>query len=127
MTRWNSVTPTEKQIEKSILDALNYMPGCWAMKINNAGIQRIEDRFIKVGVKGVPDIMGYYKGKFLAIEVKRPGKKATPEQKEFIIKANQDNCIAFVADNLDYVKSYLHEYDQNHLCLIEKLVPKVGR
>lgn len=51
-------------------------------------------------IKGVSDILGLYKGRFLAIEVKVPKKYPTPEQKEFIAQVNARGGIAFVARSL---------------------------
>ena len=47
--------------------------------------------------KGISDIIGIYKGRFLAIEVKRPGLKPSEHQQAFIDRVNEEGGIGFVA------------------------------
>jgi hypothetical protein len=42
-------------------------------------------------------------GRFLAIEVKRPGGKPTPEQQQFMDMINQAGGLAFVAHSIEEV------------------------
>jgi len=58
----------ESQIQRLILAFLRHLPSCWAVKYPGAI------------VRGVPDLIGSYHGRFFALEVKRPGGKATPLQ-----------------------------------------------
>ena len=58
-------------------------------------------------VKGVADILGVYRGKFLAIEVKAPKGRPTPEQTAFIEKVKSEGGIAFIARSIDDVKREL--------------------
>jgi hypothetical protein len=53
--------------------------------------------------KGVSDILGVWKGRLLAIEVKRPGGKVSDEQQAFIDRVNKLGGIAFVARSVDDV------------------------
>ena len=53
--------------------------------------------------KGVSDIIGIYNGRFLAIEVKRPGAKLANAQADFIAKVSANGGIAFVARSVDDV------------------------
>ena len=57
----------ESQIQKKILHYLK-TKGIYAFKI------------VTANRKGIPDIAVCYKGKYLALEVKRPGGKTTPLQ-----------------------------------------------
>lgn len=70
---------------------------------NNVGLFLTEDgRKIRTGLCiGSADLIGWYKGKFLAIEVKQPGKNATPDQQNFINQVNDSGGIAFVAHSVD--------------------------
>lgn len=61
MTRTQSGIPLERTITKSILEFLNGLPECYAMKTK--GDYRSS---------GQPDIIGCHKGRALALEVKRP-------------------------------------------------------
>ena len=56
-----------------------------------------------MGYPGVADIIGCYKGRMIAIELKSPTGKATPEQVRFIQNVNDAGGIAFVAKTLDEV------------------------
>jgi hypothetical protein len=69
--------------------------------------------FLKVGyshgrIKGVPDILGVLPdGRLLAIEIKTGTGKLSPEQREFIRKAEIRGAIAFMARSLeDVVKTF---------------------
>ena len=53
--------------------------------------------------KGVSDIIGIYKGRFLAIEVKRKGHKLTHHQQKFIDRVNAEGGIGIAAWCLDDV------------------------
>lgn len=65
-------------------------------------------------LRGVSDLLGLYNGKFLAIEVKRPGTYPTKEQKEFIKKVNKLGGIAFVARSIDDVIENLNMHEQEN-------------
>jgi hypothetical protein len=61
-------------------------------KLNGAGQRR-----------GVADILGIWKGRPLAIEVKRPGGKITEDQARFLAQFNAAGGIGFVARSVDDV------------------------
>lgn len=114
--RSNSVTTkiTEKQLESAILDYLNILPKCYAIKVNNTGIfdpNRKVYRTLKNkhSPKGVSDIVGSYNGRALFIEVKAPGKikNVSKEQMEFLERMRQTGAIAFAADSIDVVEKEL--------------------
>lgn len=97
--------------QKAILDYLRsrgYV--CWR---NNTGGRPWNDKFGKsrvmtFGFKGSGDILGLTKeGRFFTIEVKRRGKKPTPEQIEFMDRILQSNGIAILAYSVDDVISRL--------------------
>jgi len=52
---------------------------------------------------GVSDIIGIFKGRFLAIEVKKPGGKLTANQAVFLERISREGGIAFVAYGVDDV------------------------
>lgn len=78
--------PTEHQIQSSILDRLGLLSGAFFWR-ENSGLLRVgqpgSERFFRAGIAGIPDIMGVYKGRSVGIEVKRPGKKQSADQKAF--------------------------------------------
>ena len=53
--------------------------------------------------KGISDILGIYEGRFLAIEVKRPGGRLSQYQKEFLKRVRDEGGIAIVARSVDDV------------------------
>ncbi len=97
----------ENEIQKTIIDylLLNQI-FCWR---NNTGVARYQDRngesrFIKYGKVGSSDIIGILPdGRFLAIEVKAPGKEPTERQAEFLQSIAENNGVAIVATSLNEV------------------------
>lgn len=95
LTRKKKTVPaahTEAAITKSIRDLLNRLQ---IFNWKNWGGP--------MGTKGVPDILGIYKGRFLGIEVKTEKGKVRPEQEEFLENIRRHGGIGFVARNLDDV------------------------
>jgi hypothetical protein len=63
---------------------------------------------VSFGVKGAPDIIGILPdGRFLAIEVKGPGGKASIEQLQFLGEIAKNGGMAFVAFSIDDVARHL--------------------
>ena len=87
----------EQDIQTCIMNYISSIGGL-PIKFNNMGI------YAKAGVS---DILACVKGRFVAIEVKRPGKKPTGLQKQFIDAVNLIGGVAFWADNLNDVKEKL--------------------
>lgn len=65
--------------------------------------------YIRYGVcnPGGSDLIGIFKGRFLAIECKVPGKNANPEQQSFIDMVNKLGGIAAVITNPDQLENIL--------------------
>lgn len=105
--------PLEKNIENTILGFLNLIPGCFAWKSNTVGIYDPVKKIFrksrnKYAINGVSDILGVFRGKFLAIEVKRPDNKKRPEdQISFITQIKKNDGIAFFASSVEDVKREL--------------------
>lgn len=105
---------SEKDIENSILEYLASI-NVFAWKNQTVGIfdpvkkiyRRSNNRY---HINGVADILGIYKGRMLAIEVKTPTNKngATEAQKAFINKVNKEGGIAFVATSIQNVMENLN-------------------
>lgn len=84
----------EQAIQKDIINFLE-KNGFLAIKHNNIGIY---------ARAGVPDILACSnQGKFIGIEVKRPGEKPKPIQQVFLDAINQLNGIAFSAVSVEDV------------------------
>ena len=85
---------TEKDITKQIRDLLNTIPGLYHWKAWQGPMSQ---------PRGVSDIIGVYNGIFFAIEIKKPGGKATPYQTAFINRVREAGGIAFVAWDIETV------------------------
>lgn len=106
---------SEKDIEKQILHYLEFLPGCFAWKNNTTGVFDPQKKVFrkpqnKFAINGVSDILGIYKGRFLAIEVKKPSNKLRPEhQIQFINNVIKNGGIAFFATSVEEVREKLKE------------------
>ena len=111
--RIKQATPSENDPKKAILALLRLHPAvAWAERFNTGAtvvdIPGQKRRFIKYAFVGCSDILGQMKdGRFIAVEVKRPGvnaeKKATDEQKAFIKKVRQNNGIGIISGSVEEV------------------------
>lgn len=108
----------EKDIENAILAYLHYNK-VFAWKNQSTGIydprlktfRRINNPF---HIKGVPDILGIFKGRPLAIEVKSKGNYPSPEQKAFMERFRANGGVCFIARSVDDVIKNLSEADSNN-------------
>lgn len=68
-------------------------------------------RFVRFsGADGIADIIGLTReGRFLAIEVKQPGKKARPNQEQFLESVRRHGGIAGVVHDLDELQALIVE------------------
>lgn len=62
--------------------------------------------------RGVSDIIAIYRGKFLALEVKTPKGRATPEQSEFLREVADQGGYGFVVRSIDGAKQVLETIDR---------------
>src|SRR3990167_10893916 len=97
---------SEQDIVNSILDYLNLKGHrCWR---NNTGAFPFESkgvrRYIRAGFPGSSDIIGIAKdGKFIAVEVKKPGGKLTENQMKFLEMIGNNGGYAILAFSIDDV------------------------
>ena len=89
----------EQDIQETIMHYISSIGGL-PVKFNNIGI------YAKAGVA---DILACIKGRFVAIEVKKPGNTPSDLQENFINAVNSIGGFAFWADNLQDVKDKLKE------------------
>lgn len=106
---------TEKDIENAILRYLEVVPGCFAWKNQSTGLydpskgifRKAKSKYL---INGVSDILGVYRGRMLAIEVKTPqNKKRTESQNQFIETVINYGGIAFYATSVKEVDERLKE------------------
>lgn len=97
--------PTESQIKNQICQYLELIGVFfWIQSAGKIPGRINRSRFIR---NGVSDILGVIYGRMLAIEVKKPGGRASKEQMEFIANVNAEGGIAFLAYSLEDVISKL--------------------
>lgn len=68
-----------------------------------------------MGVVGIPDIIACWKGRFLAIETKAPGKRSntTPNQKRVLAEIAAHGGLQIVVDDFHQLRNYLVEESLN--------------
>ena len=106
----------ESQIQSQIINFLRCFPAdipkFWRQntggsyyKSKRKGLQ-----YVAFGIKGMSDIIGWTRdGRFLAIEAKRPGRKASAEQARFLADLNEAGGIGILAYKMEDVKDRLVE------------------
>lgn len=94
----------EKQLENDILDWLNSIPKCFAWKHYNGASVGMKRPNTRHRPKGLPDIMGLYKGRFFAIEVKFGKAKPSELQLHIIQKILGCEGVAFWTNDIKHCK-----------------------
>jgi len=100
-------------LERDVLSAvLEFLPLCknvaWFARMNVGAMRNETGQYVRFGFTGCSDIIGQMRdGRFLAIECKRPGKNATPEQWQFLCTVNRNGGVGFVACSVDDVRKAL--------------------
>jgi Holliday junction resolvase len=89
----------ESAIQKKISNYLSSLPECWTCKVMAAN------------KRGVPDILAVISGRFVAIEVKAPGGKASKLQLAQLRRIEAAGGIAMVVESVDEVIAYLASAD----------------
>lgn len=119
---------TEKQIENNILTFLKEI-GIFCWKNQSVGVWSQERKqYLKPHnqhhIKGVADILGILpSGRFLAIEVKAPKGRASPEQLTFITKINEAGGLAFLSRSVEQTFNSM----RHALSDPDRLLPIVNR
>ena len=89
------VTPLEKEVLASVLQALRNDPRVWIVDRRQSGLFMEGERYIRVGQAGHLDISGMLKGgRYYELEVKRPGAKPDPRQLERIEQVKRGGGIS---------------------------------
>lgn len=84
---------------------MDKLPGkgveCWHMKVHGSMYQKA----------GVPDILACINGRFIGIEVKRPGGVVAPLQNYNVDEINKAGGAAFVAYSVEDVEQQLRQFN----------------
>lgn len=106
--------PTESQVLKAVLYRLKLHPEvAWFARMNSGGCTDNRGQFVRFGFTGCPDILGQLKdGRFLALEVKRPGGKPTKAQSEFLRKVCLNHGVGLIIDDITQIPDYFSPLGQ---------------
>ncbi len=100
----------EKDIQDEILEYLGWA-GILAWR-NNTGAAKYEGKertyFVRFSRPGASDIFAIKNGRFIAIEVKKPGGKLSPNQVTFLEEVREAGGLAIVAYSLADVEKLLN-------------------
>lgn len=94
--------PSEKEIQKSILDYLS-LRKIFHWRNNSGAFKTEKGGFYSFGTPGSPDVLAIHEGVFYGIEVKKPGGKQSEHQKAFqtgLEKAGGRYVLAFSIDDV---------------------------
>lgn len=77
-----SGAPSEGRIQDEIRKALGREPDLFLFRNNISTAKMPDGSHVRLGVGGVgaADLIGAFRGRFVAAEIKRPGEKLRPEQ-----------------------------------------------
>jgi hypothetical protein len=93
---------TESQTQQQILIALNSRPDGRLFRNQVGVLHTIDGRTIRAGLcVGSSDLIGWYNGRFLAIEVKSDTGRTTTEQDAFLAAVRRGGGLAGVARSVD--------------------------
>ena len=99
---------TEKQFEGQVL-AWAYSNGIWLNVYDSKAKPTLRGHYQAQGIPvGTPDLLGIDRqGKFVAIELKRPGPPAIPslEQYRFLLRVIESNGFAVCSNQLSLISS----------------------
>lgn len=110
-----TIEPTEHQTQDAILRYLALERRvAWVERFNVGAAKaegydangRRKDRWIKFAFPGCSDLLGQMRdGRFLAIEVKAPGRYATPQQRAFLARVASAGGVAILARCIEDVRN----------------------
>ena len=91
---------SEKSIQNSVMKYLKKVPDSWFCKIS--------DKYMA----GVPDIIGCYKGYYIAIELKTEKGKVAPIQHWVHEQIRKAHGVIWVCTSVEEVKKHLADYEK---------------
>jgi hypothetical protein len=93
--------PSEHEIQSAILEWLD-LKGIFSYR-QNTGAAKLKGQWVKFGVRGAPDIIAVKNGRFIGIEVKKPGGIQSTAQASFawnLIGAGGYYILAYSLDDV---------------------------
>lgn len=100
----------ERDVLKACLQFLS-AHGIFHWRQNQVAVPLPNGKFRRfVGLLGVADILGVLdRGRFLAVEVKRPGGKTSPHQEEFLERVSSLGGVALCVSSVEELRDDLVE------------------
>jgi Holliday junction resolvase len=92
----------ESGLTERILRVIHQRGG-WAFKTHGSGFTR----------RGIPDIVGAYKGRAIALEVKQPGRQPTRIQQHELARAAAAGAAAFVVTSVEQALAILTSIEES--------------
>jgi len=90
--------PTEAEVSAQVVEAARLLG--LVLERQNTGGAHFGDRYVKFGLKGNPDwIATLPGGRRLGLEIKRPGKRPTPEQMARLRALNEAGAVGLWTDD----------------------------
>ena len=98
----------EAEIQRQVLDYLRLrrIPATR----NQAGHVRVGRSWINLGTTGWPDIVACWRGRFLGIEIKRPGEEPEPEQLRAHAELAAAGALILVVHSLEELEAGLRKF-----------------
>lgn len=111
---------SEQNIQKSIIDYLK-LKKFIVFKHRNVGIYKKDTGSyiaLPAGELGISDIIACSPGgRFTAVEVKRPGCKPSPHQRDFLARVAASGGIAILAHSLDDVLAQIENTPKSNMAV----------
>lgn len=104
----------ETALVKQILQYLGWRKGVFAYRQNTGAVKIDNKRFVSFGFPGLADIIGIYRGRYLAIEAKIRPNKQTAQQKAFEETVGRYGGLYILAYDLKNVTDVLDEEDKKY-------------
>lgn len=101
---------TEADLQAAAMDLMAGL-GFPPIRINSGGIRTPEGRYVRLAPAGTSDILSIVpvSGRFLAVEIKRPGNEPTEAQREFLRTIRRLGGVAVWIDDLKELERLLKE------------------
>lgn len=95
--------PTANQITAELLIRLpKEFPGSFSWR-NNTGAVKLDNRFVRFGLKGAPDILAVVKGTLFGLEIKGPGDFQTVAQESWAHALNTAGGKYFLVEKIGWL------------------------
>lgn len=88
---------SERSITKQAMHYLERLPHSWWLKVHGGPYQKT----------GVPDIIGCYRGRFFAFEIKVPGGRTTPKQDHEVERIQEAGGAVSVVESLREIQKLI--------------------